>query len=680
MRRADESLGQTEEVRRRDADIRKYTEKISHPTTRTWEQGFWGFDNSAEEASDESAKVKEQEGKLLDATVNAKPYQQLYPESLNMEVWERHQQGNGSNIEGPTVPDSGIQQAKDKYDDIGILSLEDVLGSENGDTSQYSSFLPSSRGKRKEIEVTNKQHRKYSQEGDEKTTDEHTAYHLTAMQNYTNTPAPKVQQVGFTTTNCIRGKEYRVRAAERASRQHISEVRETSMLPLNPGAFKIWDSEEQKEIVIDQQVRGAGKGGLRFPDMFRHGLMYLPEGDGVGSKRTVVVGNLPRDIELWELFRKVRGGMVVSAVLVDSIALTGAKSALVQFVSGFDAKRYIEFVSEHPLFFGDEDEKVKTSFTLINTPTWPIGPGLAKAIFDIDLKYTRCLIVPCFPPNLSLTTLEATLRGSKGVHHDSLVDMYFDRKRNLHLEFSSVVAAGRARGLLGAWFRYRSLTIENEADPCAGELEELLIEFMPRRPLFPHEGFLDWAMEEDFPFAINTRQIDAPFADSSYVHRMDIVDLQGKRMAALDNQTVKIPSFSGKGSSSSNWADEVNEEPPPPSDTKISPFSILHPQEVPPNTPIPIRQVVDMIMADNINEKMKEVALVGGIRANFRKPPVGLAASKYVCLVPGFGDKRRDRSRTTEVKEFFIERKMVGSQAKEMRGAQNPDEIELDPE
>ncbi|KAH6671022.1 hypothetical protein B0J14DRAFT_595145, partial [Halenospora varia] len=499
------------------------------------------------------------------------------------------------------------------------------------------------------------------------------------MQNYTNVPTPKVQQVGFSTTNCIRGKEYDVQAAGRAGRLRMHGVCNSDPRPLNPGAFKIWDSEEQKEMAIDKQHRDAGRDDLRFPDMFRHGLMYLPEGDRVRSQRTVVIGGLPGGIELWELLQKVRGGMVISAVLADSTAVTGAKSALVQFVSGFAAKQYVDFVSEHPLFVGEDDEKIQVSVKLIGTPTWPMGLGLKKAIFDRDLKHTRCLMLHSFPSDLSLNALEATLAGSKCVRRDSLVDMYFDCERNLHLEFSSVIAAGRARGLLGTWFRYRSLTIESEADPCAGELEELLLESKPRHPLFPREGFFNGTKEEDFPSTVNTGQIGVPFVDSGYAHQMDTIDSQRKRIAALGNQKVEIPSFSGKGFSSSNWADEVNEVLTPPSNTEISPISPLsHPHEVPPNTPISIEQAVDTIMVDNINEKMEEFALVGESRAsNFRKPPVGLAGSKYARLVPRFEDRPRGRSPVKEIKESQHDRKMGECPVKEKKVGQNPDEIEL---
>ena len=199
------------------------------------------------------------------------------------------------------------------------------------------------------------------------------------------------------------------------------------------------------------------------PDFFRFGIRFIPN-TGEQEHRTILVTNLPRSITMRALLGRVRGGAVVSAILLNSITITGSVSAMIAFRLADDAEEYTKYRRRYPMRFAGQITQVR----VLSTPTWPLSLGLQKAIDEYG--YTRCLEISNFPCNLR-RTLKSDLRPHYALVNNTVE--CFERRRGgaLQIRFSSISQAGRAYRLLTSKLPYRDFEMKFVADPCALPLE-----------------------------------------------------------------------------------------------------------------------------------------------------------------------------------------------------------------
>jgi hypothetical protein len=546
-----------------------------------------------------------------------------------------------------TIPNTPILPATQRLPsgvgDVGLESLDNILGEEEPTSAPQNLDVS-----RSQVHVGQGQH------GTEEKIDidEAIQEHQASLQEFRDLPAPGILKTGFEIQGSFRGEDYDKSRARRGmsgynrfgSNSSSFNDANNQILPLsNPtnSASRLWTSPEERNDAIRSHQSGMDRASNKaFVEFFRHGIAYVPSETDSNYLRTVHIGNLPKDIELRKVLARIRGGQIISAVLLNTVSITGSMSAMVQFVHEADAEEYVTYTSEHPISFPPTcDSSTKTSgegmgmkaeITLIQTPTYPLAIPARVRIHEHG--QTRCLVLPGFPENYSIRSLERNLACGNGHRATSLIEFWLDEEQTLHLEFSSVGAAGSAYGILTNWQIYRGLQVAFERDPCAGALEELL-EVKPRTPMLPRSLYIAPARDsassfEDEGYATSTPERKGP---GSAAH---LLATQTKRLAALSNQKVQIPSFSGWGIKSSNWADEVNEE------AEISsPFQNLSENdetvEKGKDGKDGVEEAVSAIM---VNEMM-------GIEKEKwpkeRKALVGLAGSKYATLIPGFEEHPR---------------------------------------
>ena len=164
--------------------------------------------------------------------------------------------------------------------------------------------------------------------------------------------------------------------------------------------------------------------------------------------------------------------------------LTGGLTGRVVFAHESAASKYVLHAQQSPITFGDSNQVADV--TLISTPTWPLKISTRNKLNAVH--HTRCLHLPMFPTHSSLHTLERDIACGNGFRNDALLEVYVDEEQTLHLEFSSVGAAGSAFAILTSWPLYRGLVVEGGSDPCEGGLEELLEKVGPRPPVFPRKS------------------------------------------------------------------------------------------------------------------------------------------------------------------------------------------------
>jgi hypothetical protein len=430
-------------------------------------------------------------------------------------------------------------------------------------------------------------------EEEEKTIEEQMLEHERAMQKFQNVPKPGVLKTGTDIKGGARGEAYVAKEGVGYNpnendygvprnypqyprrNQHYNRFEcmpngdggdfkgfMDNRTPLNLSAEheellqrgfdpNIWKSDEERNSAVDSWRLSADRKEQHFPEFFKHSVVYVPAETDNNVLRTVHIGNLPADIELREVLAKVRGGQVIHAILLNTFKQTGGMSALITFVREGAADDFVMYTGIHPLTFGDDDEKATAEVTLISTPTYPMSAALINKLNNHCS--TRCLRLPNFPTDFSLNRLERNIACGNKYRAESLVEMYFTPHKTLHLEFSSIAAAGSAFAILTRWQTYQGLEVHYAPDPCAGPVEELQLETEPRKPLFPKGGFTD----------------GSPATAQAYSDRVggdDIQEVEGmqrKRLAALDHQKVEIPDCSGKNLMSSPWADDTDDEDEP---------------------------------------------------------------------------------------------------------------------
>lgn len=233
------------------------------------------------------------------------------------------------------------------------------------------------------------------------------------------------------------------------------------------GPDKLFRSAEEREVAISMHKNGIGPTDYKFPDLFKYGICYSP-GPSVGDVyRTVSVSGLASTVTMTALLEKVRGGVVVSAKLLDTTTITGSHTALITFLREQAAMLFEDYASRRPPIF----EGCRAKVELLSKPTWPMPIPLQKAIYDHG--HTRCLTVHNFPRNISPEALQRDLRVCSVMVTDRIESMIMGTDGVLELRFESIWTAGKGYGILTNFRGYQKCKVSFSPDPCAQPQETL---------------------------------------------------------------------------------------------------------------------------------------------------------------------------------------------------------------
>ncbi|PSS12829.1 hypothetical protein M430DRAFT_20744 [Amorphotheca resinae ATCC 22711] len=541
-----------------------------------------------------------------------------------------------------TVPNSPVPPAvSSSYapfssKDVGFQSLDEILGPEGSDQPPPPGPITAPIQAPQVLE-----------EGPG--IDEEVEEQMKAMTSLEDLPIPTVLKTGFDLKGSFRGQDYDYSLAprdyknfNRFTSSHDSRSSHSRHISMSNSSFEtpktfngvedIWSSPKEREAAINIYLRHSDpRDRGKFADFFQYGICYVPSGADSNHFRTILISNLPMDTELRDVLARVRGGEIVSANLLDTEKLTGSKTALVQFLNDDAVEAYLFYTQTHAVRFGSS--KQKAHITLVTTPTWPLTAGTLRCM--IQLGQTRCLAIPNFSySSYSLDALKRDLEFYPGFHGRAIVDLWLDEQQTLHLQYASVRTAGSAYGILSSWNVYRQLKLEVffTPDPCAGSVEELELPLPQRSPML---------LYTDLPSPGNLRTESRSERQGGERVSEGVLGDERKKSAALANQRVEIPSFAGERFTSSSWADEVIEEAEGDSGDTLLPLDqpIEYPALLPNTSAQPFGEkwsaqnaVGQTVMMENLNQVMASK------EHGFRKPPIGLAGSKYASLVPGFED------------------------------------------
>lgn len=233
--------------------------------------------------------------------------------------------------------------------------------------------------------------------------------------------------------------------------------------------LKVIDSNAERTHAIFINERSAGINDLRFPEFFNHDVRFVPGSSEQNIHRTIVISGLPINTSMKTLMNHIRGGAVFDAKLLDTLNITGAKTALVVFLDENAAFAYAEHANMQPITINNEVIQV----SVVPTPTWPIPASLRKRINT--LGYTRCFEVHNFPDEVSLETLKTKL-GSLVLTTTHLESISIDENNVLELRFSSIGFAAHCSEMFTSKLHHRGCNLIWVPDPCAQPLDTLFQE------------------------------------------------------------------------------------------------------------------------------------------------------------------------------------------------------------
>lgn len=247
--------------------------------------------------------------------------------------------------------------------------------------------------------------------------------------------------------------------------EELSGKVNASVIEPNWSLLRTFDSCQERESAASLNRRNGGSDELRYPDLFKYGVHFSPPDSERDVYRTIIVSNLPPDISLCTLLKHVRGGPIIDAKLLDTVRITGMKSALIIFLHEHAAMAFEDYAKKDSVKING----VAAQVHVVSTPTWPMRIPLRKAIFDHH--HTRCLEVDNFPEQISAPRLRNDLMVCMEMNFDRITYMQKRKDGILELQFSSIDWAGHAYGMLSCFRAYRNCTPNFAPDPCARVLE-----------------------------------------------------------------------------------------------------------------------------------------------------------------------------------------------------------------
>ena len=226
-------------------------------------------------------------------------------------------------------------------------------------------------------------------------------------------------------------------------------------------------SIREREDAASLNRFNGGPNGLLYPDIFKYGVHFIPLDSERDVYRTIVISNLSPDTNLGTLLNHVRGGSVIDAQLLDTVKITGKKSALIIFLHEHAALAFEDYTKENPITING----IVAQVHLVSTPTWPIRLPIRNAIFDH--QHTRCLKVFNLPKQISAYKFRADLNAHMNTKYDHITYMQKATDGSVEIHLSSIDWAGRAYGMLSTYRAYQDCTPLFSPDPCARPLETL---------------------------------------------------------------------------------------------------------------------------------------------------------------------------------------------------------------
>ena len=217
-------------------------------------------------------------------------------------------------------------------------------------------------------------------------------------------------------------KQSSVLSREASPAEDIQEYSSPSMVPSNYRFVEcqpIDHFNDQRESGLKVNHRPPKPTGLRQRSNLRsdlrpqdnrqahwptsvEGLFFKPDPKDKSHRRTVLISKVPANISLAEVLSRVRGGQIVSSVLLATAGMKttpymDTNAVMFQFLCAEDAERYVNHCAENPVRFqsGNGDISLQANVELVPTATRPLLPYLLHDIGQHSLTRVLYVFDPC---------------------------------------------------------------------------------------------------------------------------------------------------------------------------------------------------------------------------------------------------------------------------------------------
>ena len=195
-------------------------------------------------------------------------------------------------------------------------------------------------------------------------------------------------------------------------------------------------------------------------DLFYYGPPFSPSRNQ-DTFRTITISGIPANIDLLSVLNKIRGGAILESQLLDTVPITGFKTARIVFLDELSALAFEDNAVSHPSMF----RGLNVTADLVDTPTWPV---------EYNCQHSRCMEINNVPSAIKPKEL------LEAIGHEMNHPIYMRKLNNgnIILHFSSIKKAELAYGLLPR--TYRGCQPHFIADPCSEPLEPVEALLPPR--------------------------------------------------------------------------------------------------------------------------------------------------------------------------------------------------------
>lgn len=189
-------------------------------------------------------------------------------------------------------------------------------------------------------------------------------------------------------------------------------------------------------------------------------------------RRQVVISNLPEMVTLHQVMSRVRCGMIVSCILLNTMALgCFGMSVMVRFKNGRDAFNFAEFASNNALIFGGQQADVSLSPRMDRPYVSEYCDGhlpVNIASFRAGGFQTRCLEIHNLPVSCGRVEQDTG-------EHDAIERLLIIADNTCIVRYRSIWAASRAYAMITQFPGYAGCTVKFAEDPCMGPLDEAIL-------------------------------------------------------------------------------------------------------------------------------------------------------------------------------------------------------------
>ncbi|KAF2499756.1 hypothetical protein BU16DRAFT_282352 [Lophium mytilinum] len=184
-------------------------------------------------------------------------------------------------------------------------------------------------------------------------------------------------------------------------------------------------------------------------------LRYAPE-DVTGTRRSVLILGIPRQVRLYQVLQLVTTGELISARLAKTGTITGFETAYLVFA---EERAAVELAQNGPLVIKGR----RLTVSLINSPTWRMSRELHDGV--VNKGWTRFIRIADLPADFEPANLEHHLRLLTCEWQINPALRYWNMDGDLWVEFEGVMEAKAAVEHFAHLFRQVGCAVRFGRDP-----------------------------------------------------------------------------------------------------------------------------------------------------------------------------------------------------------------------